>query len=135
MNVSDMHHHMTPVTALAAAAITSNTTTSSAIIDTAGYEALEFLLLSGTVTDGAYAVSLVHGNDPALSDGVAVPAENVLGYADYAAADDNAAKKLGYTGKKRYVRLDIVSTGVTNGVDSMAVIALKGMAHHLPGAD
>jgi hypothetical protein len=134
-NVFDLHHQVEQRTALAIAAITTNTTTAGIIIDTANYTALEFLLIAGTVTDGAYAVSLEHGDDSGLSDAAAVPAAETLGDADIAAADDDASKRIGYIGKKRYVRLSIVSTGVTTGVDGVGAIAVLGGASHQPVAD
>lgn len=133
--VHDMHHHTTQLAALAIAAITTNTTTSGIIIPMAGYEALEFLLLPGTITDGAYAISLEEGDDSGLSDAATVSAAETLGDADLADTDDDTAKRIGYIGKKDYVRLSIVSTGVTTGVDGLAAIALLGNAHHQPTAD
>lgn len=133
-NVFDLHHKIAALIALAQATIGSDTTTTGVIIDTAGYTALEFLLTSGTITDGAYAVSLQHGDDSGLSDAAAVPAADVLGDADFALADDDTVKRIGYIGGKRYVRLAIVSTAVTTGGAFSATAVLAGAAHQ-PVAD
>ena len=133
-SVNDLHHHTKQLPALTSQTISTDTTTAGAIIDTAGFEACEFLLLSGTITDGAYAVSLQEGDASNLSDAATVDAAEILGDADFALADDDTAKRIGYIGKKRYVRLSIVSSGTTSG-GVFAGIALLGMAAHQPTAD
>jgi hypothetical protein len=130
----DMHHDVKQVIALAIAVIDSDTTTAGIIIDTAKFTALEFLLVSGTITDGAYAVSLQHGDDSGLSDAATVDDAEILGDADFALADDDTAKRIGYVGKKRYVRLSTVSTATTDG-GTFGAIALLGNPMHSPVAD
>lgn len=134
MNVTDLHHHTKQLTGLTSQTIAANATTYGAIIPTAGFTALEFLLLSGTITDGAYAVSLQEGDDSALADVAAVSAEETLGNADFALTEDDTAKRIGYIGKKAYARLKIVSTAVTAG-GVFAGVALLGHAAHQPTAD
>ena len=135
MKRSDMHHDTKQTVAMTQQAIGTDTTTVGEIIDTAGFEGLELLLLAGTITDGAYATLLEEGDDAALADAATVDAEETLGAADFALAEDDTAKRLGYIGNKRYVRLSIVSTAVTTGVDMFGAIALLGMAAHRPTAD
>ena len=134
MNAFEFHHNVSQATALSITSISSNTTTNGNIIDTARFESLEFLLLSGTITDGSYAVTMEHGDDSGLSDGAAVSSDETLGDADFAATDDNTAKRLGYIGKRRYVRLVITSTGVTTG-GTIGAVSLLGTPHHAPVAD
>ena len=134
MHTFDMHHHTKQLAGLTSQTIATDTTTAGEIIDTAGFTALEFFLLSGTVTDGAYAVSLQHGDDSGLSDVTAVSAEETLGDADFALADDDTAKRIGYIGKKRYVRLSVVSTATTSG-GVFAGVAVLGNAAHQPTDD
>lgn len=130
--VFDLHNEATSRLGRTFAAITTNTNTDGAIIDTAHYESLEFYLASGTITDGVYTAQLFHGNDPALSDGVQLTGEEVLGSAVFSlAADSNKTRRIGYVGKKRYVRLRIVSTGVTTG-GTVGAIAVLGTPHHAP---
>lgn len=134
MRVFDMHHSVTPETGFDLAIIATDTTSLGNIIDTATYESLEFLLISGTIADGAYAVSLQEGDDSGLSDVAAVSADETLGDADFALTDDDTSKKIGYIGKKRYVRLSIVSTATTSG-GTLGAIALLGTAQTQPTAD
>ena len=121
----DLHSNIKDETALNTAAISTNTTTVGAIIDTLGYESLEFIAQSGTITDGAYALLLEQGDDSGLSDVAAVPADEVLGaLTGFVATDDNETVRVGSIGKKRYQRLSLVSTGVTTGGTFSAVAVL-----------
>ena len=131
----DIHTRLLGVPALNPQTISSDTTTAGAIIDMQGYEALEFFIQSGTITTGVFTPLLQHGDDSGLSDVATVPSDFVLGtIADatftVAAADDNAVKKIGYVGKKRYVRLSIVTTSTGNG--AIGAIAVKG---HIKSAE
>jgi hypothetical protein len=73
------------------------------------------------------------GDDAALADAAAVPADETLGaLTGFVAADDDAIKRIGSIGKKRYQRLSIVSTGVTTGVDFMGATAVLGHAKSGP---
>jgi hypothetical protein len=132
----DFHHGFTPQPALNPQAISSNTAVNGATIDTAGYESLEFVLQSATLTDGTYTPSLTAGDAANLSDGAAVAAADLLGTiagATFAATDDNAVKKIGYRGSKRYVRLTVTTTGVTTG-GTIGAVALLGDPRNLPAA-
>lgn len=135
MNVFDLHHNCDMRIALANQAIDANGTTVGAIIDTAGFEALEFGFQMGTITDGAYAISLFESDASDMAGETAVSAEETLGNADFALADDDTAKRIGYIGKKRYVRVKIVATAVTDGVDAVSGLAIPAFAHHEPVAD
>lgn len=131
--VFDLHHEVVSRVGLNIGAIATDTDTDGAIIDTAGYESLEFFIQSGTITDGTYTAQLFHGNDSGLSDAAQLTGEEVLGSAVFVAADDNASKRIGYVGKKRYVRLRIVSTGTTTG-GTLGAQAVLGTPHHAPTA-
>ena len=129
--VFDLHNEATSKLGLTVAAIATNTTTSGAIIDTAHYESLEFYMISGTITDGTYTAQLWHGNDSGLSDAVQLTGEEVLGSAVFISTSDNVTKRIGYVGKKRYVQLRVVSTGVTTG-GTLGAVAVLGTPHHGP---
>lgn len=135
MHTWDLHHDCSFEDALASLTIGSNTTTNGIIIDRAGFQALEFGLKMGTITDGAYAVKLEHGDDSGLSDAADVDAAEQLGDADFADTEDDTVKRLGYIGKKRYVRIVVTSTGVTTGATLVAALALLAHASHQPVAD
>ena len=127
----DLHNNIDDRVALDPQAITSDTTTAGNIIDTVGYESLEYLIASKTITDGTYALKLEQGDDAALADAADVPADEVLGaLTGFVAADDNAVKRVGSIGKKRYQRLSIVSAGTTSGVDIMSAVAVLGHPKH-----
>ncbi len=140
MASQDIHNQMRQLLARNVAAITSNTTSAGNIIDTQGFDAVEFLVFSGARTDGSYLPLIEHGDAANLSDAVAVPDAELLGTnittgqeaaATIAAA--NAATRIGYIGTRRYVRLSIVSTGVTSGA-TLGAIAVLGMPRLAPTA-
>jgi hypothetical protein len=112
----DLHNDVLGAVALNTAAITSSTTTAGNIIDMSGFEGLEFFIQSGARTDGTYTPLIEEGDEDDLGDAAAVADENLLGTeAAAAVAAANTVKRIGYRGHKRYVRLSIVSTGVTSG--------------------
>lgn len=109
----------------------------SSIIDMQGYDSLEFVIITGALTDAnaTFAVTMDDGNDAALVDAAAVSADNLLGsYADasFTFANDNAVKKIGYKGPKRYVRLTVTPTSNDAGNLDMAVVAVRGNALKAP---
>ena len=132
----DLHNNVNAAMALKEAAITTDTTTVGEIIDTKDFGSLEFIVSSGTITDGAYALKLEEGDDSGLSDAADVSADNILGdLVGFVAADDDAVKRVGSIGKKRYQRLSIVSTGTTTGADSIGAVAVQGNPKQMPVAN
>ncbi len=130
----DLHNHIKPLVAFNSATISSSTTTAGNIIDTKGYGAVEFLLSCGTRTDGTYTPLIEEGDDSGLSDAAAVDDANLFGTEALAAMSaTNAIKKVGYrVGKYRYVRLSMVSSGVTTGCTSVHSIAVLSNADAQP---
>lgn len=118
--------------AKAAAAIASNTTTNGTVIDLQGFDACRFDIHSATLTDGSYACSIQEGTASDGSDMADAAASAVLGTATFAATDDNTVKSLSYVGSKRYVRVKIVSTGVTTG-GTLGALAVLGRQRHTGG--
>lgn len=111
------------------AARTDNTAIASSIIDRRGYGACIFGLLVGTNTDtnATFAVTMTHGDASDLSDGVAVPTEELLGtlaLAGYTFADDAESRKVGYAGTKRYVRVTVTPSGNDAGNIFLAAAAI-----------
>jgi hypothetical protein len=122
----DMHNEIFAVIARNTAAISTNTTTAGVIIDTKGYEGLEFLIQSGARTDGSYLPLIEESDDSGMAGAVAVADEDLLGLeVDATIAAANTVKRIGYVGHKRYVRLSLVSTGVTTGATLGAVAILS----------
>jgi hypothetical protein len=136
MSEFDGHSRVKGEVALDAAAISTNTTTVGNIIDTKGFESIEFHVISGTITDGTYTLVLEEGDDSGLSDAAVVPADEVLGVlTGFVAADDDATLRVGSIGKKRFQRLSILSAGTSTGVDFMAAVAVLGNPHTAPTAE
>ena len=132
--MQSIHHNISPAVAFNTAAIGTSTTTAGIVIDRQGYEGVEFVIQSGTLTDGTYTPLVEHGDLVGLGDAVAVADAELLGTeaaAAFVAADDNAVQRVGYVGGKRYVRLSIVSAGVSTG-GTISAVALRGPAHDLP---
>lgn len=134
MYIMDLHHGLKQLIALTSQTISTDTTTLGAIIDMQGFEGAEFVLISGTITDGTYVVSLLEDDAAGMGTATAVSTTHQLGDADFALADDDVAKRIGYIGKKRYIRLSIVSTVTTSG-GVFAGAVLQGAAHTQPTAD
>jgi len=107
------------------AEIVSSTTTNGAIIDTADQDiGVSFYLALPAWTDGTYKIALEEGNDSALSDTAAVPAAKLVLVDGLDAVTDGLGAasaagtkyvKVGVHSTKRYVRANIVSTGVSSG--------------------
>lgn len=94
------------------AAIADNTPYVSAILDTANFETNGVVIKSGVLGDaGAEFTALLEEGDAAnLSDAAAVADADLIGTeagASFIQSDDNACKKLGYKGRKRYIRLTL----------------------------
>lgn len=131
----DLHNRVYPKTLFPpiAAQTNSNTARVSNIIDTAGYESLELVLINGTNTDAnaTFAVLVEDGDNSALSDNAAVDDAHLLGTEALAAftfANDDICRKIGYLGTKRYVRVTVTPTGNDAGDWFMAGVALLGHA-------
>ena len=133
----DIANIVHPVVAIAPAApIADNTVLTSAIIDKSGYESLVFLILVGVLAANAatFAVTMDHGDQPDLSDAAPVPAINLTGTLALASFDqtaDGKARKIGYTGARRYVRLPNTPAG-NNAAAPIAAIALLGDGRFVP---
>ena len=129
----DLHNNIKAIRAFGAT-ITSNTTTQGTIIDTTGYESLEFVIVSNQLADGNYVPQIQESDDAALTGATTVAAGDLLGTAaaaTFVATDDNVAKKIGYRGNRRYVRLNLVSTSVTTG-GPLAAVAILSHARNVP---
>ena len=122
----DLHNNVSIDVAKNVAAISTSTTTAGNVIDTKGYGAVEFVLLTGAYTDGTYTPLIEEGDAANLSDAVAVDDANLFGTEALAAvAAANTAKRVGYrVGKYRYVRLSVVSTSVSSGA-TVGAVAIK----------
>lgn len=131
----DLHSHIKPMVSTApAAAITGNGTTTGATIDKKDYDSVEFVLMSGTITDGTFTLTIYEGDASNMSDEAAVADADLIGTeaaASFAATDDSVVKRIGYKGAKRYVRAKLVQAGATSG-GFISVVALLGHPKVMP---
>lgn len=132
MAMKDLHSNILQKVALNIQAISSDTTTVGNIIDTRGFQSCEFVNISGTITDGDYALLIEHGDEANLSDAAPVADADLIGTEAAASFDadddDNKALRVGYIGEKRYVRASLVSTNTTSG-GTLGVLAILGHPH------
>lgn len=110
----------------------------SSIIDCKGFDAILLGLVTGTMSDSncTSTVLLEESDDSGMSGASAVDDNDLLGTEALAApifSDDTVTKKLGYKGRKRYIRLTVTPSGNT-GNFIIAGIAIKMKAHAEPTA-
>lgn len=135
----DLANHITVRRAISpAAAITDNTAFVSQIIDRAGYESLMFAIATGSLADAdaTFTTLVEHGDASNLSDAAAVPDSHLTGTeaaASFTFAHDDATRKIGYVGGKRYVRLTITPAG-NSGNAFVAALAILSHARFAPAA-
>ncbi len=132
----DLHNNIKAVRAISPVVVADDTAQVGQIIDRQGFESLEFVILTGTLADAdaTFAVLVEHGDASDLSDADAVADNDLLGTeadASFTAADDNAVKKIGYKGEKRYVRLTITPSGNAANA-SLAAVAILSHAFDKP---
>jgi hypothetical protein len=130
MASKDLHNNIKVSQAIApAAAHSDNTVVTSNIIDTAGYESVEFQFNIGTIadTDATFTVSMEDGDDSGLTDAAAVSSDFILGSttdASFSQAKQTSTTKVGYVGHKRYVRVKITPANNSSAAyfDALAVL-------------
>lgn len=136
----DIHNSIHPKRAISpAAATTDNTAWVSQIVDTAGAEACELVLLFGGLADAdaTFTVLIEDGDAANLSDAAAVVDDFLLGTEALASAtfaDDDEPRKIGYVGPKRYVRATVTPAANT-GNAFLAGVWLLGHLRHAPPAN
>lgn len=135
----DLHNNISQKRAISPVVVTDNTAQVSQIIDRSGYDALEFVVATGTLADAdaTFTVLVEDGHASDLSDNAAVDDKFLLGTEALASFDfskDDATFRIGYTGYKRYVRLTI--TPANNiGNAPLAAVALLGGPKVAPTAN
>lgn len=132
----DLHDALKIARALDPVVVTDNTAQVSQIIDMNGYNSAEFIILTGTLADAdaTFTALLEEGDNSALSDNTAVAAADRLGaLPSFTFADDNKTFKVGYIGKRRYIRLTITPANNT-GNAPLAMACILGGANKQPVA-
>lgn len=102
--------------------IATNTTAAGTSIDLAAYEAATFNFKLGVRTDGSYLPVITESDDN--STFTAVDSSFLIG-TPTALAVSHASQRIGYVGKKRYVKASITSTSVTSGSTATADVILS----------
>ncbi len=121
----------------------SDTALVSQIIDRQGYDAVTFVIATGTLSDAdaTFTVLLEEGDNSALSDNAAVADADMISQtsgtapetaASFTFTHDDQVRKLGYIGAKRYVRLTITPSGNNSGSAPLCAVALLTRAAGLP---
>lgn len=132
----DLFNNITVARAISPVSVSDNTAQAGQIIDRQGYDSLTFAIAAGSLADAdaTFAVLVEHGDAANLTDAAAAPDGDLLGteaLAGFTFADDNATRKIGYRGAKRYVRLTI--TPAANASAALfGAVALLGHAQLAP---
>ena len=135
---SDMHHNTRFLPAISPVVNTDNTARVSAILDMAGYEAAEFVLLTGAITDtGCSWVVLVEEGDASdLADNTAVADADMYGTeagAQGDQTDDDTVYSIGLrVNGKRYKRVTVTPASVADGNLPLAAVWAVGAARKPP---
>ena len=104
--------------------ITTNTTTAGVEVDTQGYESVTIEVITGARTDGTV-TPLLQESDVSATYSGSVADEDLIGLeADAALSELNRRSRFGYIGKKRYIKVSLVSTSVTTGLTAGASVIL-----------
>lgn len=128
----DLHSNIDSRIVLLNRFINISTTTAGEIIDTSGFESIEYVIQSGIITDGVFAILLEEGDDAGLSDAAAVSSDETLGSLtgfDNTLADTTI--RIGSIGKKRFQRLSLVVSGASSG-GAFTATAILGHPHTAP---
>lgn len=131
---NDLHNNVKVLRVVSPVAIGANATKTGTIIDRSGYGGIEFVAGYGAVTTTGSVVTLVVFEGAVTGTMTSVADADLLGTEALASllaatprtsgTTKNVAKRVGYKGTKRYVRVDVVGTGVTSVgcVDVVAVL-------------
>lgn len=127
--------------------IASNTTTTGVTVDTQFFESVTFTFQAGTLADGVFTPNIQDSLDGSTNwtnvpdSNSASPSDQYFVIGNYSAVSatypgtpaqltaSNQVSQLGYVGKNRYVRCQIISTGVTSGGPISATCS-NGYAHY-----
>lgn len=133
MAIRDLASVVNPKVAFKIQTISTDTTTVGETIDMFGYESVVFSIQSAAVTTGVLTPAIYESDDSGMSGEAVVTADYLIGtiaLATFGTSDDDAVKKIGYVGKKRYVRLKLVSSSSAAAV--VGAQAIQGDAHRNP---
>jgi hypothetical protein len=134
MAVLDIRSDLQPIVANVAL-VTGNGTTNGAAIDTAQFElGMMFVPSVGNFTDGVYDFVVQASEDNTFATGVTTYVDGddeligtLAGLQLIAAsANSDILPTLGLFSNPRYVRINVVASGVTTGADVTVILVQKG---------
>jgi hypothetical protein len=125
----DLHDNINPINP-DVVTVTDTTPVVSGIVDMQGYDALEFVIATGTLADAdaTFTVLVEDGDASNLSDAAAVADTYLLGtevLAAFTFAEDQKTRKIGYIGQKRYARCTVTPVANT-GSAPIAIVPILG---------
>lgn len=120
---------MAPKRCISPVSVSDNTAQVGQIIDRKGFNALTYVIATGSLADAdaTFTVLLEEGDDSSLTDAAAVADVDLIGteaLASFVYSDDNKCFKLGYKGSKRYTRLTITPASNASAAVICAVALL-----------
>lgn len=133
MNSLDLKRAISPVS------VADNTAQVSQILDMQGCSAATLAILTGSLADAdaTFTVLVEHGDESDLSDAAAVADAELVGteaLASFTFADDDACRKIGYVGPKRYVRATVTpANNASAGL--LAAVWIRGHLEDEPAAN
>ncbi|MCX7177706.1 MAG: hypothetical protein NTX56_02725 [Proteobacteria bacterium] len=133
--MNDLHNCIRTKMSTIPVAIGANATKTGLVIDRQGYGGVEFVVAYGSVTTTGSIVAVVvkegdvTGTLTSVADADLLGTEALAGLAAgarVAGTGKEVVKRVGYCGLKRYVNLDLISTGTT----SAGTIGAVAVLHH-----
>jgi len=129
----DLHHNVATRVALAIAIIATDTVTNGEIIDSQGFESLEFITQTGVVTAGDVTPSVEGSDDSGMVGAVAITGEDLLNSVPQVMAASDFTQRLGVIAKYRYYRLNQTTANTANLTVGASVVL--GNPHSAPIAE
>lgn len=125
----DLHNTINVKRAISPVSVSDTTAQAGQWIDRAGFEALEFVIATGSIADAdaTFTVLVEDADTSNQADAAAVTDANLIGtelLAGFQFDDDNETRKIGYQGLKRYVRLTITPVGNASAAVLCAIAIL-----------
>lgn len=128
----DLHNEITVKRVISPVSVADNTAQVGQVIDRAGYDAIEYIIALGSIADADATFTVLLEDSEASGSGfAAVDDAYLIGtetLAGFAFDSDNACRKLGYKGTKRYTRLTITPASNASAALIAAVCVLGGAA-------
>lgn len=128
----DLHNSVLQKVALDIQDISTDTDTDGNVIDTLGFESIEFIATIGVTNAGTYTLRLEDSDTGAFAGEEAeIDTELVLGVQPVLLDTTDTAVRLGTITKKQFVRLTLVSAG-SSGANFLGAVAILSNPHTSP---